>query len=78
MRLGLERCLMNVRFWREGRRRCLSALLSCYRGVEWGPERFAILPGKDNKLGFESCAGTSHSLVTHTPVGKKERAILPA
>lgn len=52
--------------------------LACYRGVEWGPERFAILPGKGNKLGFESCAGTSHSLVTHTPVGKKERAILPA
>lgn len=23
--------------------------LACYRGVEWGPERFAILHGKDNK-----------------------------
>lgn len=52
--------------------------LACYRGVEWGPERFAVLHGKDNKLGFESCAGTSHSLVTHTPMGKEERAILPA
>lgn len=42
----------------------------CYRGVEWSPERFVSLPAKD-KPGAKSPAGTSHSLVTHTPVGKE-------
>lgn len=36
-----------------------------------GPESFAVLLGKDNNPGAKSYAETSHSLVTHTPVGKE-------
>lgn len=42
----------------------------CYRGAEWGPDRFVSLPGKD-KPGAICPAGTSRSLVTHTPAGRR-------
>lgn len=43
----------------------------CYRGAEWGPERFVSLPGKA-KPGAISSGGSSRSLLTHTPAGKED------